>query len=87
MKLPKRGDTVLMWCGVITATGYPVPAQEKDDPAKWVEAEVIECGRHLPSDGSRPSLYLISLAMGSPVWVPPGGWKLMPEEAHTPERS
>lgn len=77
--VPKTGDVVLMWRGAITASRYPVPAEEQNNPERWTEAAVIEGPRFLPRRGELPSLYLGPVDGGtgfSPLWVPPAGWKV-----------
>lgn len=75
---PKEGDVVLMWKGAITGSPYPVPDEEKDDPAHWVEAEVLETPRHRSAE--KQSQYLVPMEGDHfPKWVPPAGWKEKPD--------
>ena len=74
---PKVGDVVLMWRGAITASRYPVPVEERGNPARWTEAAVA-APPLAQLDDELPSLYLAPVGAGtgfSPICVPPAGWK------------
>lgn len=74
---PKKNDIVLMWKGAISGSPYPVPANEKNDPERWVEARVVDVPTFRAP--KKQSYYLCPVEGGhSPKWVPAAGWKELP---------